>query len=263
MPTSVAGDHKRHARLKAQGCCYNCREPAVPGKVLCAACERANRERVRLTRREYVRLGLCPYCYGERPATPGKEACQPCRDERNRRYNERRRQRIAAGLCSKCGKPLDGEATMCRECCRRQVERDRRLYERQKQHGLCTMCGEPCDRPGKVLCSDCWEKQRPGRTARYREKQALRPECPHDWRYTARLEPGFRDGKVCVLWRQVCAVCRKIEQHTTYFDLERIAEVRSWGLGIRWRVSAELLEQAAEAPQVFDVPRPVLQTREV
>lgn len=182
--------------------------------------------RVRETRAEYLRLGLCPYCFGASRSEPGREGCRPCRDERNRRYNERRRARLNAGICYKCRGPLDGDGTLCRVCAQKQVSRSARHYERQKAKGVCTWCHRRVAVPGKIWCQECSNRAASRQTAQYRAKQALRPTCPHErWRVALKIADGLLDGRVQVRWRQSCPACRQSEQHTFWALVERLAEV--------------------------------------
>lgn len=180
MTKQTEYQRKLYAERKEKNLCLWCGKELDREGSICQSCAEKSKQRSKVRRDYFLKIGLCPYC-GKRKVDKPYKSCPVCRDNANERlkarYTDQQREyqrmyakakrlkRAEQGLCTSCGQnPADPGYKTCSDC-RRKARTFNRIYKTKyqlsdrdvwKMQGVCIRCGREDVHEGTSLCEKCY-----------------------------------------------------------------------------------------------------------
>lgn len=159
-------DRSRKASRRALGLCVDCKAPS-PAAYRCAACARANKERIQALLVQRRAGGLCVDCGAE---AFGRRYCAAHADSRNMAARARADAARKRAKCLFCPLPADGAHATCKDHHTAALARSRIRRGMLVVSGLCSKCGRPS---ASERCGECRASHAADTSRRHAELRAL------------------------------------------------------------------------------------------
>lgn len=141
-------------RRQTNGMCIRCKNPARPGKNLCARCAALSCAREKRRREKRLALGLCCKC--DNPSINGTTCCAKHLVQAQNHSNKYREKKINSGHCMYCDKPNVPGKLCCKYHRELAAKRSKDQRNANIKNGLCP-CGRE-RRPGATRCQRCLDR---------------------------------------------------------------------------------------------------------